>query len=437
MITPNVTESTDELQITALPHASAREGKLGPFHLSAHQRVAVQRAPLTIFVGPQGSGKSLLMQLIFLGQAFPYLAAQFVDREEEIEPRLLLKSLLDRLRRGEVRDKRRGFNSLVKQGAHIVYQRRTPWRDYGGMSFRVYQTQNMPHLDKHFSEWVHHLTQSVGWREKWLRPVPSVFIPAERTFYSRFLNGAPDVLQSPTLPLTMRSFTRTLNLAMETFMGWSNGTPTTEKARWVAKRARQALGGEAYIPPRGPRVVKWRLADGTIHDLEMASSGQMEAWPLILTAMCLLEWQQDGTVANDVSLYVEEPEVHLHPQAQLEILHILAYLVNEGIHVTLTTHSPMLLFLLNALLRSSHLSAQTENALRQKFGEQLLLPPLASRLKSEQVAVYAVTPAGVSNLMTDGEIDEDYLREAEWTIYKYFNSIQAVLEATPDALSTH
>ncbi len=417
-------EAVERLQILPLPKTQHPAGKLGPFNLTMESEVRVDLAPLTVFVGPQGGGKSLLMQILFLGWAFPYLAAQFVSREEEAEPQRLLKSLLDRLRRGEVQDKRRGFNSLVRQGARIIYRRDKPWRDYEALGFRVYQTQNMPHLEKEFLAWVHRLTEEIGWRERWLRPLPAVFIPAERTFYSRLLNNAPDVLQSSFLPVTMRSFTRTLNLAMETFRGWDNGEPATPESRWVWKRARLALGGEAYLPPRGPKVWKWRLPDGTIHDLEMASSGQMEAWPLVLTSMCLLEWRKQGLAAEEAVIYVEEPEVHLHPSAQLEVLHILAYLVNQGIRVVFTTHSPLLLFSLNALLRASAVQGKDT-----AFGKKLRLPPEESRLHREQVAVYEVASDGVRNLMTEEEIDEDRLREAEWTVYKYFNSIQAALEA--------
>ncbi len=418
----------ERLQILPLPNTKHPAGELGPFDLGEEGRVRVNLAPLTVFVGPQGSGKSLLMQLLFLGRAFPYLAAQFVSREEEADPSRLLKSLLDRLRRGEVQDKRRGFNSLVKQGVQILYQRDKPWRDYETMGFRVYQTQNMPHLEKSFLTWVHGLTEEIGWRERWLRPLPALFIPAERTFYSRFLNTAPDILQSPSLPLTMRSFTRTLNLAMETFIGWDDGKPATAEAQWVWKRAFKALGGEAYLPPRGPKVWKWRLPDGTIHDLEMASSGQMEAWPLVLASMCLLEWRRHGLAAEEAVIYVEEPEVHLHPTAQLEVLHILAYLVNQGIRVVFTTHSPLLLFSLNALLRASAVKGKDT-----AFGKKLRLPPEESRLHREQVAVYEVAFDGVRKLMTEeGEVNEDRLREAEWTVYKYFNSIQAVLEASEE-----
>ena len=418
-------EAEETLRILPLPKTKHPQGKFGPFDLTVKSHVQVRLAPLTVFVGPQGSGKALLMQLLFLGQAFPYLAAQFVSRAEEAEPRRLLKSLLDRLRRGEVQDKRRGFNALVKQGVQIIYRRGKPWQGYQGMGFRVYQTRNEPHLDKEFLSWMQHLTEEIGWRERWLRPLPAVFIPAERTFYSRFLNSAPDILQSPSLPLTMRSFTRTLNLAMETFTGWENGKPLTPESRWVWKRARAVLKGEAYLPPRGPKVWKWRLPDGTIHDLEMASSGQMEAWPLVLSAMCLLEWRTQSIAAQDVVIYVEEPEVHLHPSAQLEILHILAYLVNQGIRVVFTTHSPLLLFLLNALLRAAYVESKT--SLLSK--EHPFLPPQECRLKREQVAVYEVSPQGIRDLMTaEGEVDEDHLREAEWVVYKYFNNIQAALE---------
>ena len=42
-------------------------------------------------------------------------------------------------------------------------------------------------------------------------------------------------------------------------------------------------------------------------------------------------------------LVIDEPEMNAHPDAQLRITELLAHLVNKGVRVVLTTHSPYVL----------------------------------------------------------------------------------------------
>lgn len=55
-------------------------------------------------------------------------------------------------------------------------------------------------------------------------------------------------------------------------------------------------------------------------------------------------------------LIIDEPEMNAHPEAQLRLTELLAYLVNRGIRVVITTHSPYIVDHLNNLIRAADLS---------------------------------------------------------------------------------
>ena len=55
----------------------------------------------------------------------------------------------------------------------------------------------------------------------------------------------------------------------------------------------------------------------------------------------------------DSTLIIEEPEAHMHPQKQVELTRELAYLVNTGIHVVITTHSEWILEELTNIVKRS------------------------------------------------------------------------------------
>ncbi|MGB1206346.1 MAG: AAA family ATPase [Chitinophagales bacterium] len=89
--------------------------------------------------------------------------------------------------------------------------------------------------------------------------------------------------------------------------------------------------------------------DGRKVNLSYASSGQQEVLPLLV----ILDAFSNNGLDNRVSLYIEEPEAHLFPNAQKEIVELLAKVVNSSnnnIQIVVTTHSPYILSAFNNLL---------------------------------------------------------------------------------------
>jgi len=72
----------------------------------------------------------------------------------------------------------------------------------------------------------------------------------------------------------------------------------------------------------------------------------MEAWPFFGIAATL------GAQQMWLDFYFEEPETHVHPRAQVEIMKAIAYLINNREHsFFITTHSPYLLYVVNNMIQ--------------------------------------------------------------------------------------
>ena len=84
------------------------------------------------------------------------------------------------------------------------------------------------------------------------------------------------------------------------------------------------------------------LKDEVFTKLSLLSSGQQEVLPLIVVLLHSL------TAKN--SLFIEEPEAHLYPTSQKELVELIAYAYNKGSEISITTHSPYIITTINNLL---------------------------------------------------------------------------------------
>ncbi len=91
-----------------------------------------------------------------------------------------------------------------------------------------------------------------------------------------------------------------------------------------------------------------------------------------------------GDIKNTFFI-IEEPEAHLHPYAQLEIVKLLGMLVRNGARVLITTHSDYILNFINILIRSSQLSDEERKKLNFRRKKQDLSQCF---LEPEEVGCY-------------------------------------------------
>jgi hypothetical protein len=99
-------------------------------------------------------------------------------------------------------------------------------------------------------------------------------------------------------------------------------------------------------------------------------------------------------------LVIDEPEMNLHPEAQAKMIEFLALLVNSGLKVLITTHSPYIVDHLTNLIKA-HKSDDPER-LRELF----YLKQSDAFLSQDRVSVYLVDQGKATNVMDeDGILD--------------------------------
>ena len=93
-------------------------------------------------------------------------------------------------------------------------------------------------------------------------------------------------------------------------------------------------------------------------------------------------------------LIIEEPEAHLHPEAQRKIAETVVRLVRAGVRVMVTTHSDYFLDQLANHVRLSYLQGKQEAFLKFKNWPVSRMLLLAYLQKEEEIGAYAFKPQG-------------------------------------------
>ncbi len=171
----------------------------------------------------------------------------------------------------------------------------------------------------------------------------------------------------------------------------------------------------------------WIDQDGRLVRLQHASSGQQESLPMLLVL-----WHHLAT-GRGASFIVEEPEAHLFPTAQKQVVDLFSILhsATES-EFLLTTHSPYILSALNVLVQADDLireKPETEAQVRQLLGHGR---PVAY----ENVRVYALRD-GLLTLEMNAEnrlIGENVLDEVSTEFEHVFNELLA-LQYPPDEVA--
>jgi AAA15 family ATPase/GTPase len=121
----------------------------------------------------------------------------------------------------------------------------------------------------------------------------------------------------------------------------------------IALLNRKILCGK-YIQKDGEDYLE--INEGRTISIANSSSGQQETLPLsiILGTTALVKPDIGGT-----SIYIEEPEAHIFPSAQKEIVELIATVYNSrenSLQFLITTHSPYILTAFNNLLQAGSLA---------------------------------------------------------------------------------
>lgn len=137
--------------------------------------------------------------------------------------------------------------------------------------------------------------------------------------------------------------------------------------------------------------------DGRQVAIENCSSGQQEALPL---AVVLFAVGRDSGRSGHTTMFVEEPEAHLYPTAQREIVHLLADVTDlssneNSSQYVITTHSPYILSALNNLMYG----AQIAQEVPEKRSRVTQILDDAALVDPANVRAYAFGDGGVESII--------------------------------------
>lgn len=266
---------------------------------------------LTLLVGPQASGKSILLQLIKL----------IIDKKhirKTIEQfgfiwSNKIESVLDRYF-GE------GMSGIWTAKTQIVYNN----KEYRPSDVLPKQRESIQNAEEAL-----------------------FYVPAQRVVC--FQNGWPRYFTTfeDSVPYVLRYFSETLRQLLESMMSTKDGTLFPQ-----VKRLKSSLrdsfnnsifhNGKITLDKTDKKQFKLDIGKSSIPFMAW-SAGQKEFMPLLLSFYWLCPPSKVSRKDKIKYIIIEEPEMGLHPEAIKSVLLQVMDLMSRGYKVMISTHSPVLL----------------------------------------------------------------------------------------------
>jgi AAA15 family ATPase/GTPase len=190
----------------------------------------------------------------------------------------------------------------------------------------------------------------------------SVFIPAGRSLLSTLAEPIQNIkLEVDNLDFFMKSFVEMINYLKPSFQenlfqliedkqSLEGDRFDFERVELAVKIIQLILKGEYRFDTNLEKIY---YNSQEFIKLNYASSGQQESvWILLLIFKYILD-------QINIFLVIEEPEAHLYPEAQKNMVELIALLANiPGNQVIITTHSPYILTAFNNLLYANKVGSE-------------------------------------------------------------------------------
>ena len=327
-------------------------------NFSCIKNLDVEFKRLTVFIGEQASGKSVTCKLYyFFTQAFRNVYANCLE----------MHSKFDMLAKGLAKEFRLIFPDSAWQNDAF----RISWNAEGkklvvshGRSAKRIRIQCDDYKETYELTLKELDAKSKGHRELSLFD-EEVF--NSRMFVSRFVSRAISLLKLPSVDYIPagRSFFSTIqenvfallsdNIGIDYFLKEFGRKIEARRFRYLRSAPEYSLreyDGILHGVYQYDGKEQWIVRDQN-HKVRLAdaSSGQQESFPLLL----LLNHLSHVDISRPRRVIIEEPEAHLFPTAQMEIVELLRKMMQQAqtLGFVITTHSPFILCCLNNLIAKS------------------------------------------------------------------------------------
>jgi len=250
-----------------------------------------------------------------------------------------------------------------------------------------------------------------------------LFIPAGRTFFADLQSNIFSFLSSNK---AIDPFLTEFGKLYETMKGitvrsHSNGDYDKQLKKKIDRMVESILCGK-HIQEKGKDFLQ--LPDGRRTSLSHASSGQQETLPL---AVILSEVPFSGGFGNrGFSIFIEEPEAHLFPDAQRSIVQLIAVVFNKSktpLQFFITTHSPYILTAFNNLMQAGSLEKSVSSYEERKKLHKIVPPEQV--LDPKAVSAFSLANGTGKNICSKdtGLISPNVIDEVSHVISTEFGSL--------------
>lgn len=415
-------------------------------NFSVIKHAKLEFGKITVLIGPQASGKSLLCKLaFFLGREVIEIAAKSaMDGLSLAGLRQVVKTqFIQRF------SSRSGLGSKSAIGFSASgYSIKLVWHDFPGnedISVEFSQEFEALYLRLGNSRMSRVLPDVTSQRELqndiWISlsrlladpdMYDTYFIPAGRSLFTDANRGFV-LVQSPGIdPLVSR-------FGPEILWGgkWRVGSLTAgdDALAELDREIVRIAGGAVRVNGSEP---VFKATDGREIPLTLLSSGTQELLPLLNILDRLATQQEhrqvyfhatidspsvDSSIGIKILIYLEEPEANVFPSTQSDLVRLFAWLSNRpfwDFSWVITTHSPYILTAFNSVIYAGQL-AKEKPELKDEIARTI---PEHYWIEDGSFRAYSIHEGKLESILSEsGLIDGEYLDSVSDTIEKEFDSL--------------
>lgn len=382
------------------------------------KKAEVDLKRINIFIGPQAKGKSLISKLISFFKEVPMaLQEAGVDEKSKRQFDADLKTKFESIfpRYGWEKSKFKISYSSKYYSVQVSHdktssQSNTQYKwcvKYSDSILktltaarRVYKKAMMEAADGKYmykirSEALRELREVIVLGlygdEKEMKLEQVFYIPAGRSFFANLQKNVFSFISS-SIPIDhfLKEFGAIYERTRErSFIEFS----TSRRPKSVEKIVNDLICG-SYLSEKGQ---DWIVSTQGRVNLSNSSSGQQEVLPM---AMVLSTWPYAASPNFSRSFIVEEPEAHLFPIAQGQMVSLIASAYNAREKLssyTITTHSPYILTAFNNLIQAGNVLSKVKNSSR--LSQLSSIVSLEQVVRFEDVTAYYVDKGVVKEIM--------------------------------------
>ena len=372
------------------------------------EEAEIEIKKINLFIGQQAQGKSVIAKLIYFFKEYPKTILTYVFQgSNKLEVDKKLVNFFEKI--FPLYTWNTSEFSIVYSNKYYTISAINLKSEKGIFNFSLYNSKNFDdaflsviHQKKEnniifesgdFDILVHQIIKNLFCKNK-LGYIEQVdYIPAGRSFFATLQKNIFSVI---SYDISIDFFLKQFGINYSIFKNNKVFSATNEVDLKIKLFVEKIMGGQYLFD----NEQDWIVNKGGKVNLIDASSGQQEFLPI---AVMLAKNVTIPTIDYmSIHSIVEEPEAHLFPTAQSEIISLIALICNENIKntFTITTHSPYILTAFNNLIQAGNVAASKNY---QNLEELYKVVPKDEIVDFNDVSAYLVNNGTVQSIL-DNEL---------------------------------